>query len=310
MVASALKWSGGYVWACKNYDGDVQSDIVAQGFGSLGLMTSVLATPDGKIVEAEAAHGTVTRHYRQHQQGKETSTNSTASIFAWTRGLAPSRQARPQHRARQVRRHAREGHRRDHRGRQDDQGSVACSSGRTRSGSRPSASSTRSTTTSRRPWPPEMAEALIATAAPRLLASVRRQATPPTIGALIRNSGVWDLMKARAIKSTGHNVVVYWDEPGRDLMHSPGGIPVDIGAEILDAVRERHRASLHPHTRRAASSRCCISGTTRHSAPPTTRSIATAVAQASRRPARTGNSTATGTTIQRSSKRPSAVSIR
>ncbi|MGV8833035.1 MAG: NADP-dependent isocitrate dehydrogenase [Devosia sp.] len=88
MVASALKWSGGYVWACKNYDGDVQSDIVAQGFGSLGLMTSVLATPDGKTVEAEAAHGTVTRHYRQHQQGKETSTNSTASVFAWTRGLA------------------------------------------------------------------------------------------------------------------------------------------------------------------------------------------------------------------------------
>jgi isocitrate dehydrogenase len=88
MVASALKWSGGYVWACKNYDGDVQSDTVAQGFGSLGLMTSVLMTPDGKIVEAEAAHGTVTRHYRQHQQGKETSTNSTASIFAWTRGLA------------------------------------------------------------------------------------------------------------------------------------------------------------------------------------------------------------------------------
>src|SRR5450432_3363105 len=88
MVAASLKWSGGYVWACKNYDGDVQSDIVAQGFGSLGLMTSVLTTPDGKIVEAEAAHGTVTRHFRQHQQGKETSTNSTASIFAWTRGLA------------------------------------------------------------------------------------------------------------------------------------------------------------------------------------------------------------------------------
>ncbi len=87
MVASALKWSGGYVWACKNYDGDVQSDIVAQGFGSLGLMTSVLATPDGKIVEAEAAHGTVTRHYRQHQEGKPTSTNSVASIYAWTRGL-------------------------------------------------------------------------------------------------------------------------------------------------------------------------------------------------------------------------------
>jgi len=88
MVASALKWSGGYVWACKNYDGDVQSDTVAQGFGSLGLMTSVLMTPDGRTVEAEAAHGTVTRHYRQHQQGKETSTNAIASIFAWTRGLA------------------------------------------------------------------------------------------------------------------------------------------------------------------------------------------------------------------------------
>lgn len=88
MVASALKWSGGYVWACKNYDGDVQSDIVAQGFGSLGLMTSVLMTPDGQTVEAEAAHGTVTRHYREHQKGKETSTNSIASIFAWTRGLA------------------------------------------------------------------------------------------------------------------------------------------------------------------------------------------------------------------------------
>src|ERR1700748_3816742 len=88
MVASALKWEGGYVWACKNYDGDVQSDTVAQGFGSLGLMTSVLTTPDGKIVEAEAAHGTVTRHYREHQRGKPTSTNSIASIFACTRGLA------------------------------------------------------------------------------------------------------------------------------------------------------------------------------------------------------------------------------
>jgi isocitrate dehydrogenase len=87
MVASALKWSGGYVWACKNYDGDVQSDTVAQGFGSLGLMTSVLMTPDGKIVEAEAAHGTVTRHYRQHQKGEQTSTNSVASIYAWTGGL-------------------------------------------------------------------------------------------------------------------------------------------------------------------------------------------------------------------------------
>jgi isocitrate dehydrogenase len=87
MVASALKWSGGFVWACKNYDGDVQSDTVAQGYGSLGLMTSVLLTPDGMTVEAEAAHGTVTRHYREHQKGKETSTNSTASIFAWSRGL-------------------------------------------------------------------------------------------------------------------------------------------------------------------------------------------------------------------------------
>ena len=88
MVACAMKWSGKYIWACKNYDGDVQSDTVAQGYGSLGLMTSVLRTPDGKIAEAEAAHGTVTRHYRQHQQGKETSTNPIASIFAWTRGLS------------------------------------------------------------------------------------------------------------------------------------------------------------------------------------------------------------------------------
>jgi isocitrate dehydrogenase len=87
MVAAALKWSGGFVWACKNYDGDVQSDTLAQGFGSLGLMTSVLITPDGKTVEAEAAHGTVTRHYRMHQQGKETSTNPIASIYAWTRAL-------------------------------------------------------------------------------------------------------------------------------------------------------------------------------------------------------------------------------
>jgi isocitrate dehydrogenase len=87
MVACAMKWNGKFVWACKNYDGDVQSDTVAQGFGSLGLMTSVLMTPDGKTVEAEAAHGTVTRHYRQHQEGKQTSTNSIASIFAWTGGL-------------------------------------------------------------------------------------------------------------------------------------------------------------------------------------------------------------------------------
>jgi isocitrate dehydrogenase len=88
MVASALKWNGNFVWACKNYDGDVQSDTVAQGFGSLGLMTSVLVTPDGKTMEAEAAHGTVTRHYRDHQAGKKTSTNPIASIFAWSRGLA------------------------------------------------------------------------------------------------------------------------------------------------------------------------------------------------------------------------------
>ncbi|MDO8897270.1 MAG: NADP-dependent isocitrate dehydrogenase, partial [Bacteroidales bacterium] len=88
MVAAALKWSGKFVWACKNYDGDVQSDTLAQGFGSLGLMTSVLITPDGKTVEAEAAHGTVTRHYREHQKGNPTSTNPIASIFAWTRGLA------------------------------------------------------------------------------------------------------------------------------------------------------------------------------------------------------------------------------
>jgi isocitrate dehydrogenase len=88
MVASAMKWNGGFVWACKNYDGDVQSDSVAQGFGSLGLMTSVLITPDGETMEAEAAHGTVTRHYREHQKGNPTSTNPIASIFAWTRGLA------------------------------------------------------------------------------------------------------------------------------------------------------------------------------------------------------------------------------
>jgi len=88
MVACAMKWSGKYIWACKNYDGDVQSDTMAQGYGSLGLMTSTLLTPDGKVMEAEAAHGTVTRHFRMHQQGKETSTNPIASIFAWTRGLS------------------------------------------------------------------------------------------------------------------------------------------------------------------------------------------------------------------------------
>src|SRR4029077_6045969 len=136
MVASALKWSGGYVWACKNYDGDVQSDTVAQGYGSLGLMTSVLLTPDGKTVEAEAAHGTVTRHYRENQKGKETSTNSIASIFAWTRGPShrdrvdlfldawprPPRQARQQREAREVCIDAGEGLRRHRRVRRDDQG--------------------------------------------------------------------------------------------------------------------------------------------------------------------------------------------
>ena len=117
MVASALKWSGGYVWACKNYDGDVQSDTVAQGFGSLGLMTSVLMTPDGKTVEAEAAHGTVTRHYREHQKGKATSTNSIASIFAWTRGSGASRQAGRQRQAGSNSRHAGKGLRRNGRSR-------------------------------------------------------------------------------------------------------------------------------------------------------------------------------------------------
>ena len=122
MVASALKWEGGYVWACKNYDGDVQSDTVAQGFGSLGLMTSVLMTPDGRTVEAEAAHGTVTRHYRQHQQGKPTSTNPIASIFAWTRGLQHRGTVDGNARAAGVRLRPRGGLRRDGRERQDDQG--------------------------------------------------------------------------------------------------------------------------------------------------------------------------------------------
>ena len=122
MVASALKWEGGYVWACKNYDGDVQSDTVAQGFGSLGLMTSVLMTPDGRTVEAEAAHGTVTRHYRQHQQGKPTSTNPIASIFAWTRGLALPRPDGRHARGDALRRDARARVRRDGRARPDDEG--------------------------------------------------------------------------------------------------------------------------------------------------------------------------------------------
>ena len=132
MVAAALKWEGGYVWACKNYDGDVQSDTVAQGFGSLGLMTSVLMTPDGKTVEAEAAHGTVTRHFRQHQQGKPTSTNPIASIFAWTRGLAARGRMDDTPEVSRVRRDARAGLRRDGRERQDDQGPGAA--GRRRPG--------------------------------------------------------------------------------------------------------------------------------------------------------------------------------
>ena len=122
MVAAALKWEGGYVWACKNYDGDVQSDTVAQGFGSLGLMTSVLMTADGKTVEAEAAHGTVTRHYRQHQQGKPTSTNPIASIFAWTRGLAARGRMDDDARGHRVRRDPRARLHRDGREREDDEG--------------------------------------------------------------------------------------------------------------------------------------------------------------------------------------------
>ena len=125
MVASALKWSGGYVWACKNYDGDVQSDTVAQGFGSLGLMTSVLLSPDGRTVEAEAAHGTVTRHYREHQKGRETSTNSIASIFAWTRGLAHRAKLDDNDALGAFRRDAGESLRRHGRGGLHDQGSGA-----------------------------------------------------------------------------------------------------------------------------------------------------------------------------------------
>ena len=122
MVAAAMKWSGGYVWACKNYDGDVQSDTVAQGYGSLGLMTSVLMTPDGKTVEAEAAHGTVTRHYREHQKGKETSTNSIASIFAWTRGLSHRAKLDNNEELAKFAANAGEGLRRNRRSRLHDQG--------------------------------------------------------------------------------------------------------------------------------------------------------------------------------------------
>ena len=131
MVAAALKWSGGYVWACKNYDGDVQSDTVAQGYGSLGLMTSVLTTPDGKVVEAEAAHGTVTRHYREHQKGRETSTNSIASIFAWTRGLAHRAKLDNNAELAKFADNAGKGHRRHRRIRVHDQGPGAA--GRSRS---------------------------------------------------------------------------------------------------------------------------------------------------------------------------------
>ena len=147
MVAAALKWEGGYVWACKNYDGDVQSDTVAQGFGSLGLMTSVLMTADGKTVEAEAAHGTVTRHYRLHQQGKPTSTNPIASIFAWTRGLAARGRMDDTPEVDALRRDARARVRRDRRKRQDDQGPGAARSGPSSHGRRPRSSSPRSTRT-------------------------------------------------------------------------------------------------------------------------------------------------------------------
>ena len=146
MVASALKWSGGYVWACKNYDGDVQSDTVAQGFGSLGLMTSVLMTPDGQTVEAEAAHGTVTRHYREHQKGRETSTNSIASIFAWTRGLAHRAKLDDNAAAGELRRDAGEGLRRHGRSRLHDQGPRPAGRPRAEMALDRPASSTRSTT--------------------------------------------------------------------------------------------------------------------------------------------------------------------
>ena len=132
MVAAALKWEGGYVWACKNYDGDVQSDTVAQGFGSLGLMTSVLMTPDGKTVEAEAAHGTVTRHFREHEKGNPTSTNPIASIFAWTRAIGARGRIDGTPEVQRFARDARAGLRRDRRGRQHDQGPGAA--GRPRSG--------------------------------------------------------------------------------------------------------------------------------------------------------------------------------
>ena len=150
MVAAALKWEGGYVWACKNYDGDVQSDTVAQGFGSLGLMTSVLMTPDGKTVEAEAAHGTVTRHFREHQKGNPTSTNPIASIFAWTRGACRPRADGRDAGGLGVRRDARARVCRDGREREDDQGPGAARRATTRSSRPPRSSSRRSTRTCRR----------------------------------------------------------------------------------------------------------------------------------------------------------------
>ena len=153
MVASALKWHGEFVWACKNYDGDVQSDTVAQGFGSLGLMTSVLLTPDGKTVEAEAAHGTVTRHYREHQQGKPTSTNPIASIFAWTQALKYRGTLRRHARRGEVRRGAGEGLRRDRRERQDDQGSRAADRHEPALPDHRGVPRRRSTATSRPRWP-------------------------------------------------------------------------------------------------------------------------------------------------------------
>ena len=160
MVAAALKWEGGYVWACKNYDGDVQSDTVAQGFGSLGLMTSVLMTPDGKTVEAEAAHGTVTRHFREHQKGNPTSTNPIASIFAWTRAPRRARAHGRDPGGHRVRRDARAGLRRDGRERQDDQGPGAARRLQTRSSRPPRSSSPRSTRTCR-PRSPEARSAAV-----------------------------------------------------------------------------------------------------------------------------------------------------
>ena len=153
MVAASLKWEGGYVWACKNYDGDVQSDTVAQGFGSLGLMTSVLMSADGKTVEAEAAHGTVTRHYRQHQQGKATSTNPIASIFAWTRGLAARGRMDETPGGERVRRDTGASLRRDGRERQDDQGPRAARRARAAVAEHRGVPWLRSTRTSSARWP-------------------------------------------------------------------------------------------------------------------------------------------------------------